>query len=209
MLRAARRRRLALATVVVVMATPAALLASSATAHHRHAAPAPRVAHAAAVPAGLGAFSDGVLARGGDAAVADAQAHDPALEADRAQLMADGAQGRVWLIPTTDGQLCLGVEPDGYYDGLTPQAAAIGVAYSCQPAASAAAAGIQLGVFHDAVGVVPDGVTGVAVTAVDGSTQKLALSGNVWRYSYPAQEPPGSASVSFTTSGGPVSAPVF
>jgi hypothetical protein len=204
------RRRLALATVIVVMVTPPALLASSATSHHRLAARATlRARTADALPASLADFAAGALAGGGDSAVENAQAHDPALDADAAALMGQGALGTVWLIPTDDGRICLGVEPQGHYDGELPGGASIGVAFSCQPASSVDAAGIELGIFRDAVGVVPDGVAAVTITTAAGDSQTVAVNGNVWRYSYPAGAPVGSASVAFTSGGGTVSTPVF
>lgn len=229
--RAIAGRRLALATVIAVMVAPAALLASSVAApraqarastprRHAHAdasrrrrahATSPRHhAHPAEAPAAdLGAFAEGVLARGGDGALANAQAHDPQLDAAAAELIADGPQGRVWLIPTDDGRICLGVEPDGHYDAELPGGGALGVAYTCRAASAADAAGIQLGIFHDAVGVVPDASSELAVSSPPGATAPLARSGDVWRYSYPADAAPGSASVSFTIGGVAVSSPVF
>jgi len=205
----AGRRRLLLASVIVVMVTPSALLASSATAHHRVAAATLRARTVDAAPASLAAFAGGALASGGDGALVSAQAHDPTLDADAAALMAQSAQGMVWLIPTEDGRICLGLEPDGHYGGELPAGASIGVALSCRPASSVDAGGIELGIFNDAVGVVPDGVAAVTITSAGGDTQTLAVSGDVWRFNYPPQAAIGSASVSFVSGGETVSAPVF
>jgi hypothetical protein len=207
--RGTRRRRLALATVIVVMVAPSALLASSATAHHRAHRAAHRAQTANAAPASLDAFAGGALASGGDSSLQSAQVHDPTLDADAAALMAQGVQGMVWLIPTDDGRICLGLEPGGHYDRELPSGASLGVAFSCRPAASVDADGIELGIFNDAVGVVPEGVAAVTVTSATGVAQTIAVSGDVWRYSYPAAAAVGSASVTFVSGGETVSGPVF
>jgi hypothetical protein len=205
----ARRRRLVLATVIVVMVAPSALLASSAGAHHRAPRTTVQARSVNAAPASLAAFAGGALASGGDSALESAQVHDSTLDADAAALMAQGAQGMVWLIPTDDGRICLGLEPDGHYDGELPSGASIGVAFSCRPASSVDADGIELGIFDDAVGVVPDGVAAVTVTTATGVAQTIAVSGDVWRYSYPGAAAVGSASVTFVSGGETVSGPVF
>jgi hypothetical protein len=191
------RIRLGLASVVVSTACAAAAVATSAdaTKHPR----AHRSAAAVAV-AGYAALARPATAVDRDRwAVAGAATEDPTLRVDAARVLRDDAGGRTWLIPTTDGKLCLAEQPaPGEYEALE-QARHLGhlrLGYACRDQAAAASAGIAIRTYDDVIAVVPDGATAVTTAAPDAPSRAPELVGGVLRVdaSSPA---PGSGTESF------------
>jgi hypothetical protein len=97
--------------------------------------------------------------------VAGAAQHDPALVVSGARVLSSDPNGQTWLIPTTDGRLCLALQPAAQYAAVEQarHLAHMALAYVCAPTAQADQTGIVLRTFEDIVGLVPDGVTQVAI----------------------------------------------
>ncbi len=123
-----------------------------------------------------------------NATIAGAAQHDPALVVPGARVLASDASGRTWLIPTTDGRLCLGLEPGTQYAALEQarHLEHVALTYACAPTAQVDSTGVVLRTFGDIVGLVPDGVTQAtvafhgeapAITAVRNNTYRVKAAG--------------------------------
>lgn len=113
--------------------------------------------------------------------------HDATLRADAARQLLSDDNGTVWLIPTTDGQLCLGEEPRQGGDAATYEQAhglaPLLMGMTCRNAREASSGGLLLTVLGQHLGLVPDGVGSVSARSVAGDVQSVAVTNNVYRLS--------------------------
>jgi hypothetical protein len=160
---------------------------SSARSHHRARA------HSSVAPAQAG-DTFAVLARPAnasdqeDGALVGAAQHDPTLEPSAARVLSSDASGTTWLIPTSDGRLCAGLQPAAQYEALEQQRGLehLSLGYSCAPVASAEGEGIVVHVYDEILGVVPDGVTSVSTSTGGSPPATRTVVDNTYRFSVPA-----------------------
>ena len=129
--------------------------------------------------------------------------HDPALDVDAARVLSSDASGTAWLIPTTDGRLCLASQPAEQFRALETAAGKphLLLSYGCDAASAVRARGIVLRTHDEILGLVPDGVKSVT-TSVGGKSSSAVVEGNVSRTKATGPGFTAQGSASFTAAGG-------
>lgn len=206
--RGSKRTRRRLPLTLLACAAVALAAAGIATAAARHARPHARHHTHARLAADEGAPPYAALSRTPtqadreNGAVVGAAEQDGSLQPAEARVLEIGSSGRTWLIPTSDGELCLGVQPAGQYDSLESERglAHLDLGLMCAPIAAAGSQGIILRIYDEVVGIVPDGVGSVTSTTGADAPVDETVSGNTYRFAVPDGFQEGT--VSFETPDG-------
>ncbi|MCW3047329.1 MAG: hypothetical protein JWO74_1613 [Solirubrobacterales bacterium] len=173
--------RLGVALTTLALALAAVLLLS----HDHASAKTAKRSHSRALAASAGGYQ--ILDRAPNADDRDnsiiegAAQHDATLQVSHARVLTADSQGKTWLIPTTDGRLCLAQQPAGQYDALESQRG-LGrpaLMYVCNAAATVEGHGLVLRTYDDITGLVPDGVDRVA-TQIRGRSGNAAVARNLY-----------------------------
>lgn len=118
-----------------------------------------------------------------NAPIVNAAKDDPTLQVGASRRVAQPSVGSLWIIPTSDGRTCLGLEPDpsvvgpavAVVDGKTvtsgPPPALV---YNCQNNDEVSSTGILTGTRGRVVGYAPDGTTTVTATDKNGAVGTLS-----------------------------------
>jgi len=117
-------------------------------------------------------------------AVVGAAEQNGALQPAEARVLEIDSSGRTWLIPTSTGEVCLGVQPAGQYEALERERglAHLALGLACAPIAAARSQSIILRIYDEVVGIVPDGVRSVTSTTGDGPPTGETVSDNTYRF---------------------------
>jgi hypothetical protein len=138
-----------------------------------------------------------------DAVVQGAAQHDPTLVPADARVLTIGAAGVVWLMPTNDGRLCLGVAPGSQYAAIESanHVGHLALGYVCADVATADASGVAVRIYNDIIGLVPDGVTTVSTALSGEQAQVVTVVNNVYSAAVPSGDP-GFGVATFNTADG-------
>jgi hypothetical protein len=186
--------------VVGLVAGAAAQAAKKGNKAHRRV-----FAHASAA-AGAGGYS--ILSRAPtatdeeNAQVVQARGHYPGLVPAEARVLSSSPEGRVWLMPTDNGELCLGIEPGSQYLQREKERGLghLTMGFTCSSAGKAQQEGMLTRIYENVVGIVPDGVSKVSYVAGDAAAQTQETKQNT--YSFFVHEGFVQGTVSFTGASG-------
>ncbi len=169
--------------LLVLLAIAAAALVLRLTLNEGTAAAAPPVAAFAVLqsPAAAGVEAN--------APIQQAAQEDTSLNVPGARRVGQVGIGSLWLIPTSDGRTCLGIEPDPSafapvsttVDGKT---VSLGgpptLTYNCVSNATAASQGLLTGLRGRIAGYTPDGAKAATATREDGTSVAVDASKQVF-----------------------------
>lgn len=210
---AATKAVIAVSLVVAAAGFTVAAQASRGAPHsrakslHRKAAPA-QTATATATATGYAVLDRAPTAADvANGVIQGASRHDSALVPADARVLTDDATGKVWLVPSNDGRLCLAVQPAGQYAAFETahHLGSVALATTCASDNAAASHGLALRLYNEVIGIAPDGVSTVSVALGTSAPVAVAVSTNVYRVSAPNRSP-GSAT--FEDAGQPVVTPL-
>jgi len=193
-------RKLSGAAFAALALALAALLISGSVRENAAAAVAnPSAVSRPARAKGLHSLARVATAVDSSSAITDMAQHDPSIRLADVRRVAHDALGDVYLIPTTRGEICLGIAPTSKWPALgagsTVDAPLPSLSMTCMAAADAMTHGIAGGLRGRYVGVAPDGVTSVRETSDSGSSVGLPLVNGVYHIDL------GAKSVEFDVDG--------
>jgi hypothetical protein len=201
-----QRTKRRLARVLVVLCLLALAVGAVAQASKKGSKAHRRTFAHASVAAGAGGYS--VLARPPtttdeeNAQVVQAAGHYPGIVPAEARVLSTGPEGRVWLMPTDNGELCLGIEPGSQYVQREKERGLghLTMGFTCNPAGKVQQEGMSTRVYENVVGIVPDGVSQIRYVAGSAAAQTQDIKQNTYSFFVHEGFVPGS--VSFTGASG-------
>jgi hypothetical protein len=186
-----RRRARFVALAALAIAVPGAAAVAHGASRQGHARHGHPIAHASATQ---GASAYALLERSPtpvdeeNAVVVAAASHYPGLEPAFARVISDTPTARTWLMPTSNGQLCLGVQPhDGLYAGREQERhlQPLTLGFTCASVEKVDREGITCRVYDDVTGIVPDGVSEITYKVGEEPERTEAVIDNVFTYTMP------------------------